>query len=126
MKENYQWMFSKDEIGYFSAEALNSDWIINKQDFNTVRNTPQNLSLKGIKINSSDNKDYICMSKDKKYMELAYFYIKQKNYKNAKEALTKAMEFNPAGRDVGDALGYIHRLEDKDWEAKEALKKLSE
>ena len=126
---NYQWIFSPKEVNYFSSNLKDATWIIDKQDFNIVLNSPENISKKVLKINSSmseKDKTYICVDKDKIYMEVAFFYKSKRQYSKAEEMFNKAIKFNPRNYDAHIELAYIYKTEQRCSEEEEVLRKASE
>jgi len=94
-KGNYQWMFSKKEIKYFSEDINGADWIIDKEKFNVVEKTAENIRKKGTKV---------ILGKIVQYKELGVSYIEENNRKGA-EKIFKKLETMSGNRSV------IHSLE---------------
>ena len=80
-KGNYQWMFSKKEIKYFSEDINDAAWIIDKEKFNVVEKTAENIRKEGTKV---------ILGKAEQYGELGCFYMEGNNYKKAERMFKKA------------------------------------
>lgn len=126
MNGNYQWMFSKKDVRYFSDNIESASWIIDKDEFSVVRKSPENLSKKVIKLNLLKDKDYIDVGKDRRYMDLAYFYRDKGNYGQAGVMFKKAIDLNPNNYEIYFELGYFYREQGRYKEAEEMLKKAIE
>ena len=78
---NYQWMFSKKEVKYFSKDIDGAVWIIDKDKFNVVEKTAENIRKKGKKVN---------LGKAEQYKELGSFYMNENNHGKAERMFKKA------------------------------------
>jgi len=94
-KGNYQWMFSKKEIKYFSEDINGADWIIDKEKFNVVEKTAENIRKKGTKV---------ILGKIVQYKELGFSYIEENNRKEAERIFRKAIEIDPGNEDILEIL----------------------
>ena len=80
-KGNYQWMFSKKEVKYFSENIDEAIWIIDKEEFGVVEKTAENIRKKGKKVT---------LGKAEQYKELGCFYIEENNHEKAEQMFKKA------------------------------------
>ncbi|MDP2927795.1 MAG: tetratricopeptide repeat protein [Candidatus Omnitrophota bacterium] len=122
-KGNYQWLFSRNEIEYFSESLKDAFWIIDKKDFSVIRKSSENATEKAIKVNVVENKAYIDLGKDKKYVNIGWFYIQQGRYPEAEKMFKKALELNPNNTSAYDGLGICYR-EQKRYQEAEARRPL--
>jgi tetratricopeptide (TPR) repeat protein len=126
IKGNYQWLFSRKEIEYFSENPEDASWVIKRNDFSLGKNSVENLLKKGIKVNSVKNKDYDDLGKDSKYLELSYFLLAKGNHKEAEAMFKKALEFNPRNGGAYAGLGNCYNELQRYQEAEECFKKALE
>jgi len=113
-KGNYQWMFSKKEIKYFSEDINDAIWIIDKEEFGVVEKTAENIRKKGKKVTLGRNEQYI---------ETGYFYINKSNYIVAEKMFKKAIELNPKNDDAYDGLRNCYWKQGRYKEAEEMHRK---
>ncbi|MDO9066339.1 MAG: hypothetical protein Q7U96_04570, partial [Chloroflexota bacterium] len=82
-KGNYQWMFSRGEIGYFADNLEDASWIIDKDNFSVAQKNQAGVSENAKKINAITDKWYIALGKDQKYSELGSRFRSQGRYEQA-------------------------------------------
>jgi tetratricopeptide (TPR) repeat protein len=116
-KGNYQWMFSRSEIEYFSESLKDATWIIDKEDFSVIRKSSKDTFKKAKKIYSE---------KIEQFMNLANFYVDQKQYHEAEKMFKKAIEMNPKNDKAYIALGKCYKIQGKYKEAEEILNRPKE
>jgi len=110
---NYQWMFSRKEVGYFAESIRDATWIIDKEDFSLIKKSPENIFKEAKKINTIKDKWYIATGKDEEYLDLGHFFKGQGNYNKAEEMFKKAIEMNPKNDEAYGALGECYRMQGK-------------
>ncbi|MFQ5354451.1 MAG: tetratricopeptide repeat protein [Thermodesulfobacteriota bacterium] len=111
---NYQWLFSRDEMGYFSEDIQGASWIIDKERFEVAEKTFENISKQGTPISKG---------KDQQYVNLGNFYKEREEYKKAEKIFRKAIGLNAANDKAYDALGVSYAEQGRYDEAELMLKK---
>lgn len=125
-KGNYQWLFSKNEIEYFTDCMDDAAWIVNHKDFSIVKKNSFSVSGEAKRINSITDKDYIDIRKDSKYMDLGHFFIKEKKYERAEQMFKKAIEFNPKNNEAYLVLDRLYKMQGRYKETEEIFNEESE
>jgi tetratricopeptide (TPR) repeat protein len=125
-KGNYQWLFSRNEIEYFSESLKDAFWIIDKKDFSVIRKSSEHATEKAIKVNVVENKAYIDLGKDKKYVNVGWFYIQQGRYPEAEKMFKKAIEMNPKNDVAYADSGNLYNRQNRYREAETMFKKALE
>ena len=113
-KGNYQWMFSKKEIKYFSEDINGADWIIDKEKFNVVEKTAENIRKKGTKV---------ILGKIEQYEELEYFYMEGNDYGKAETMFKKVIELDSKNCNAYEGLRDCYRRQGRYKEAEEMHRK---
>lgn len=96
---NYQWMFPKEELGYFTDNPEEAAWIIGKSSLEVIKNSKENIQKKG---------DKIWEQKEDDYLGLVNFHLVRKEFGEAKKILQKMLELNPKSYKAYCALGNLY------------------
>lgn len=96
----YEWMFSEEEVNYFANNEKDADLIIDKKDFSVISKFMKNDEKNAKIINLESCKTFVADGKDKKYINLGNYYIKEGLYDKAMEMFEKSIELNPDNIEV--------------------------
>lgn len=83
---NYKWLFHGPELNYFADSIGDAKWIVDKESFDIVERTPNNINKKGVLIGKGKSDQF-------NFLALHYAFIDNDN--KAMSVLKKAIEMNP-------------------------------
>jgi len=137
-KGNYQWVFSKNELRYFSPTLKDAVWMVDKEDFIVVKKSPENIFKQAEKIHSGKEEQYINLGNfyknqgeykeaekmfkklveldtksDIAYLNLGHFYKEQRKYNLSENMFKKALELNPANYIIYVGLGHLYNEQER-------------
>jgi tetratricopeptide (TPR) repeat protein len=119
----YRWLFSSKEIQYFSKDINDAYWIVDKGDFNVIKKSSGSDFKEIAKINAFQDKAYVDVAKDQRYLGVGWFYLEQGDFKAAEAVFKKAIELNPNGYEAYVDLGRCYNSQGNYVQAEEILKK---
>ncbi|MCX5694581.1 MAG: hypothetical protein NT014_05630 [Candidatus Omnitrophica bacterium] len=112
LEGNYQWIFPRRQLEYFTGNPQEAVWIINKDDFGIARKGQAGISLKAQKINSLGSKWYKALGKDQAYLQTGYIFKNRGDYKQAAVLFRKAIEMEPQNQEAQDVLVNLYNFDD--------------
>jgi hypothetical protein len=81
----YQWMFSAQQVKYFSTNLQEASWVIDKDDFSVVPKDRRQAPAR----------KRVSQGKEGQYLNLANYYREHKKFKQAQETLLAGLKVNP-------------------------------
>ncbi|MDD5130444.1 MAG: hypothetical protein PHS66_05290 [Candidatus Omnitrophica bacterium] len=112
LEGNYQWIFSRRQLEYFTDNPQGAAWVIDKDDFSIARKDQAGISLKAQKINSLGNKWYKAVGKDQAYLQAGYIFKNRGDYAQAAALFKKAIEMEPQNQEAQAALVNLYNYEE--------------
>ena len=95
----YEWMFSEKEIKYFTFSPEEVKWIINKENFSVVPNTPGNAAIEGTVIKEG---------KTDAYTNLGFYFESIENYSKMEETFDKALKMVPESSEYHHGIAKVY------------------
>jgi hypothetical protein len=110
---NYQWMFSRKEVGYFADNPGDATWVIDKGNFSVVPRNQAGVSKNAKKINAIKDRWYIAEGKDEEYIELGNRLRNQRRYREAEAMFKRAIALETRNDKARTALFDLYEIQGK-------------